>query len=495
MREGRVRPIKPVDGEEDEGPDPVDRLRQISTWSVAILAVVGLGAALYFAREPVVPVVTAFVVGVMLSPAARALEEQKVPRLLSAALMALFTAVVIGVVVTLIASPMGDLAGRIPEIGGKLQVFQDAWRRLELSLGVSPATAPPVIPLPKLEWVPTTLSYLTPPVTGLMYFLVVLLLFNSWWPDLRRQLLMTFASHESRLTVLKILNEIEASLAAYLLTVTSINLGVGAVGGAIVWLTGLPFPFGLGAGGDAQLHPDRRADPDDHRAGVGRNRLGADPRSRAPAGGPVHAGSSSRRPVHHPDHHRTATRDQQPGRHPVASLLDLDVGADRGVPRLAAANRRTDPEGTFATERLGVNGNSRCGMRVANREFAETKMNDAPENAAQSAVEDDATARLKKDLTAVKNDIAHLTQQIADAVNALAAVAQNQGRRSLRQARANIDQAVSGASDRAGAVTIAAQDAASSVADSLAEAIQERPITSVALAMSVGFVIGVAWRR
>ena len=92
-------------------------------------------------------------------------------------------------------------------------------------------------------------------------------------------------------------------------------------------------------------------------------------------------------------------------------------------------------------------------------------MNDVPENAAQSAVQDDAAARLKQDLTAVKNDVAHLTQQIVDAVNALAAVAQNQGRRSLRQARANIDQAVSGASDRAGAVTIAAQDAASSVAE------------------------------
>ena len=122
-------------------------------------------------------------------------------------------------------------------------------------------------------------------------------------------------------------------------------------------------------------------------------------------------------------------------------------------------------------------------------------MYDVPENAAQSAVQNDAAARLKQDLTAVKNDVAHLTQQIVDAVNALAAVAQNQGRRSLRQARANIDQAVSGASDRAGAVTTAAQDAASSVADSLAEAIQERPITSVALAMSVGFVIGDAWRR
>ncbi len=38
-------------------------------------------------------------------------------------------------------------------------------------------------------------------------------------------------------------------------------------------------------------------------------------------------------------------------------------------------------------------------------------MNDVPENAAQSEVQNDAAARLKQDLTAVKNDVAHLTQQ------------------------------------------------------------------------------------
>jgi len=122
-------------------------------------------------------------------------------------------------------------------------------------------------------------------------------------------------------------------------------------------------------------------------------------------------------------------------------------------------------------------------------------MNDARNDAAQSAAEEDAATRLKKDLTAVKNDIAHLSEQIADAVNALAAVAQNQGRRGLRQARANVDQAVSGASDRAGAVTVAAKDAASSIADRLTGVIRDRPVAAVALALGVGFVMGVAWRR
>ena len=222
----------------------------IEAWSLAVLAVLAVAAALYFAREPLIPVVTAFVVGVMLSPAARALEERRVPRLLTAALIATGAALVIVGVAALIASPMADLAGRISHIGPKLQVFRglmESWRRFELSIGINPSAAQLALPLPNLEWVPTTLGFLTPPLTGFVYFLIVLLLFISSWPDLRRALVMTFASRNSRLTVLRILNEMEASLARYLLTVTCINFCVGAAAGAIAFLTGLPFPFGLGA--------------------------------------------------------------------------------------------------------------------------------------------------------------------------------------------------------------------------------------------------------
>ena len=114
---------------------------------------------------------------------------------------------------------------------------------------------------------------------------------------------------------------------------------------------------------------------------------------------------------------------------------------------------------------------------------------------AKDADADKAYARLEKDLTAVKNDIAHLSQQIPEAVNALGAVAQNQARRGLRSARANVDSVMSDASDRAGTIASAAQDAASSVGDTLADVIHERPIATLALALGLGFLIGVTWRR
>jgi hypothetical protein len=50
-------------------------------------------------------------------------------------------------------------------------------------------------------------------------------------------------------------------------------------------------------------------------------------------------------------------------------------------------------------------------------------MSETAKDAAQSVADDKAFARLEKDLTAVKNDIAHLSQQISEAVNALGASA------------------------------------------------------------------------
>ena len=122
-------------------------------------------------------------------------------------------------------------------------------------------------------------------------------------------------------------------------------------------------------------------------------------------------------------------------------------------------------------------------------------MNETAKNAPQSEADDKAYARLEKDLTAVKNDIAHLSQQISEAVNALGAVAQGQARRGLRNARASVDSVMSDASDRAGEVANAAKDAVSSVGDTLADVIEERPVAMLALAFGLGFLIGVTWRR
>jgi predicted PurR-regulated permease PerM len=101
--------------------------------------------------------------------------------------------------------------------------------------------------LPKFDWVQPAVEFLSPTFTEFLLFLATLVLFIASWKDLRRTLIMTFADHASRLRTLRILNEIEEQLGGYLLTVTMINLGVGAATGIICALTGMPNAAGLGA--------------------------------------------------------------------------------------------------------------------------------------------------------------------------------------------------------------------------------------------------------
>src|ERR1700710_3143275 len=103
--------------------------------------------------------------------------------------------------------------------------------------------------------------------------------------------------------------------------------------------------------------------------------------------------------------------------------------------------------------------------------------------------------RPEKDVPAVKNDIAALTDQITDALNAFAGSAKKQARRGYKQARENVDSAVDDMSERGSAMMDAAQDAALSIEESLEDVITQRPLATMGLAIGLGFLIGVTWRR
>jgi ElaB/YqjD/DUF883 family membrane-anchored ribosome-binding protein len=103
--------------------------------------------------------------------------------------------------------------------------------------------------------------------------------------------------------------------------------------------------------------------------------------------------------------------------------------------------------------------------------------------------------RLEKEVSAVKNDIAALTEQITDAINNFAGTASRQAQRGYRQARSNAEQAVDDMSERGSAMMDAAHDAASSVGETLEDAIAERPLATVGIALGLGFLIGLTWRR
>jgi predicted PurR-regulated permease PerM len=233
---------------------PVIGREEVVAFVLVALLVICVVAVLYVAKAFFLPVVTAFVVGTMLSPAAGFLERHRIPRSVSAVLIVAALGAGVTFMIGLISSPLVEWSTRLPELGSrlrdKLHVFDRPlalWQQLQGMLGGSDTLSGVSFQIPKFDWVQPTFQFLSPTFTEFLLFFATLVLFIASWKDLRRALIMIFPDHASRLRTLRILNEIEGQLGGYLLTVTMINLGVGAATGIICAVTGMPNPAGLGA--------------------------------------------------------------------------------------------------------------------------------------------------------------------------------------------------------------------------------------------------------
>jgi predicted PurR-regulated permease PerM len=232
---------------------PLIRRQEVVAIALVGLLVIAVATVLYFAKAFFLPVVMAFVVGTMLSPAANLLARYRIPRSIGAVLIVVAVTALGMFIVGLIASPAIEWSSRLPELAvqlkDKLHIFDRPlalWHELQTMLGGSDALAN-TLQMPKFEWVQPTLEFLSPTFTEFLLFFVTLILFIASWKDLRRALIMNFGDRVSRLRTLRILNDIEEHLGSYLLTVTMINAGVGIATGLICAVTGMPNPAGLGA--------------------------------------------------------------------------------------------------------------------------------------------------------------------------------------------------------------------------------------------------------
>jgi predicted PurR-regulated permease PerM len=250
---GAAMPGVPIPDTNAEQP-PVIRRAEVVAFALVSLLIITVVAVLYVAKAFFLPIVTAFIVGTMLSPAATFLEKRGVPRAISAVLIVIGVTGGLALIVGLISAPLMEWSTRLPELGtmlkDKLHVFDRPlalWRQMQVMFGGSETLSTTKFELPKIDWVQPTVEFLSPTFTEFLLFFAILVLFIASWKDLRRAMIMNFADHEWRLRTLRILNAIETSLGGYLITVTMINFGVGTATGIICALTGMPNPAGLGA--------------------------------------------------------------------------------------------------------------------------------------------------------------------------------------------------------------------------------------------------------
>ena len=144
---------------------PVVRRAELVAFALVALLVICVVAVLYAAKAFFLPIISAFVVGTMLSPAAGFLEQRRIPRAVSAVLIVTAVGAGVAFMVGLISSPLVQWSTRLPELGpqlkDKLHVFDRPlalWHELQTMVGVPDAGSGAGLQLPKFDWLEPTVG-------------------------------------------------------------------------------------------------------------------------------------------------------------------------------------------------------------------------------------------------------------------------------------------------------------------------------------------------
>jgi ElaB/YqjD/DUF883 family membrane-anchored ribosome-binding protein len=95
---------------------------------------------------------------------------------------------------------------------------------------------------------------------------------------------------------------------------------------------------------------------------------------------------------------------------------------------------------------------------------------------------------IKKDLQSLRDDVSHLAEQISGELT-------EGGTEALAQARDRIDNIRQSVNEALLEKSHEASNAASDIADAFEETLRNRPLTTLAVVLGLGFVFGASWRK
>ena len=236
------------------------RSRHAQQFAILFIAVVLMGFVLYQTSAVMVPVVAAIVIGSTIGPYADHAERYGIPPFLIYLVMTLLLALIPYLLVISLSAPVSAWIARAPEVGalleGRLRFLERpmaAWREVRETIQNLGGTSAPEIEVSTTTSLDTlftgAMAFVTPAVGQFLVFFGALIFFLAGRHQLKQRLTLSFPDRKSRLRTLKAFADIEASLTTYLTSMTVINLAVGAVTAAVVFLFGVanPLMWGLAA--------------------------------------------------------------------------------------------------------------------------------------------------------------------------------------------------------------------------------------------------------
>ena len=102
---------------------------------------------------------------------------------------------------------------------------------------------------------------------------------------------------------------------------------------------------------------------------------------------------------------------------------------------------------------------------------------------------------MDREIERLKTDMAQISQHVSKLLNATGSHAARSARSQVNRARKRVDGVLSEAGDSGGDAADAMREVRDTLADAVEESVQNRPFTTLAMAVAAGFAVGAIWRR
>src|SRR5581483_4166468 len=233
--------------------------RSIRSLALTGLFVLACFYTLYFAQEFFIPVMLAVVFNFLLSPFVRLLKRFWIPEAAGAGIVILALFAILALVIYEFSAPVAQWIARAPAISqklsGELQKLKRPMEKMtQATEQVSTITdvgsqgkKPQEVAVKEPGLANRLVTKTRDAIFGLVVLVVLLFFLLSSGDLFLRKLIHVLPKFEDKKRAVLIMREIEDHISKYLITVAMINACLGAAGGVVFWLLGMPNPALWGA--------------------------------------------------------------------------------------------------------------------------------------------------------------------------------------------------------------------------------------------------------
>ncbi len=220
-----------------------------------IVAIVAMGAALYIMQPILVPIATAFIISILLVPATQWLKRRGVPQALRPFLVVSAASALFIYALYLIIQPGAEWFQNLPDVieqaRDELAGIQDAFTAVqqvsdkvdELADMGRERSREDVVTARDVEFGDALFGSARTFIVQIGLTAVLTYFFLASRRDMRRKVLLLRSSMRGMRNSARMLRAIEKDMASYMLTMTAINIALGAATGVAMWAIGMPSPL------------------------------------------------------------------------------------------------------------------------------------------------------------------------------------------------------------------------------------------------------------